>query len=167
VSGRCGPRAGGFLDRLFARDRRTGTQGAWVSGVRSEPVEVWLINGRPARFVWRERLYTVLAIIERPPDRPMTAGGPGAASEAGAASESGAGSEAGAASEPGAAPESEADSVRARHPAGGHGERRRGDRTGWQCWLVTAAPGRNVPRATYRLCLDPEAGRWLLTRNGR
>lgn len=37
-----------------------------MSGVRSEPVEVWLINGRPARFVWRERLYTVLSVIERP-----------------------------------------------------------------------------------------------------
>ena len=37
-----------------------------MSGVRSEPAEVWLIDGRPARFVWRERLYTVLSIVERP-----------------------------------------------------------------------------------------------------
>lgn len=37
-----------------------------MSGVRSEPVEVWVIDGRPARFVWRERLYTVLSILERP-----------------------------------------------------------------------------------------------------
>ncbi len=28
---------------------------------------MWLIDGRPARFVWRERLYTVLSILERPP----------------------------------------------------------------------------------------------------
>jgi hypothetical protein len=37
-----------------------------MSGIRSEPVEVWLIDGRPARFVWRERLYSVLSILERP-----------------------------------------------------------------------------------------------------
>ena len=115
-----------------------GTQGARVSGVRSEPVEVWLINGRPARFVWRERLYAVLSIIESPP----------------------AGRD--------AAPESEAEAARTRHPAGGRSsERRHGDEAAWQCWLVTAAPGRNVPRATYRLCRDPAADRWLLTRNGR
>jgi len=41
-----------------------------VSGVRSEPVEVWLIDGRPARFVWRERLYSVLSILERPSAEP-------------------------------------------------------------------------------------------------
>ncbi len=44
--------------------------GEQVSGVRSEPVEVWLIDGRPARFVWRERLYTVLSILERPSAEP-------------------------------------------------------------------------------------------------
>ncbi len=50
-----------------------------MSGVRSEPVEVWLINGQPARFVWRERLYTVLSILERPapePDAPPRPGRP-------------------------------------------------------------------------------------------
>ncbi|HEX5188218.1 MAG TPA: DUF6504 family protein [Streptosporangiaceae bacterium] len=41
-----------------------------MSGVRSEPVDVWVVDGRPARFVWRERLYTVLAILERPPAQP-------------------------------------------------------------------------------------------------
>ena len=41
-----------------------------MSGVRSEPVQVWLIDGRPARFVWRERLYTVLSILERPSAEP-------------------------------------------------------------------------------------------------
>ena len=133
-----GQRPAGSGDWLLARDRRLGTQGAWVSGVRSEPVEVWLINGRPARFVWRERLYTVLSIIERP------------------------------AAGPGAAPDPGAESARARHPAGGHrGEGRNGSRSAWQCWLVTASPGRNVPRTTYRLCHDPAADRWLLTRNGR
>ncbi len=32
---------------------------------RGEPVEVWLRHGRPARFVWRGRLYTVLFVLDR------------------------------------------------------------------------------------------------------
>jgi hypothetical protein len=39
-----------------------------MNGVRSEPVEVWMVNERPARFVWRERLYTVLSVIDSPAD---------------------------------------------------------------------------------------------------
>ena len=39
-----------------------------MSAVRQEPVEVWLAKGRPARFVWRGRQFTVLAILERPPE---------------------------------------------------------------------------------------------------
>lgn len=39
-----------------------------MNGLRSEPVEVWLVNGRPARFVWRERLYTVMSVLDSPPD---------------------------------------------------------------------------------------------------
>jgi len=34
--------------------------------VRQEPAEVWLAEGRPVRFVWRGRQFTVLAILERP-----------------------------------------------------------------------------------------------------
>jgi len=55
------------------------------------------------------------------------------------------------------------------HPAG----RRRRDEGQqaapviWRCWRVTAAAARNVPPSTYRLCQDPAADRWLLTRNGR
>jgi len=44
-----------------------------VGVVRSEPVEVWLIDGRPARFVWRERLFAVLSILERPSGQPDAA----------------------------------------------------------------------------------------------
>lgn len=36
-----------------------------MSRVHGEPVHVWLEDGRPARFVWRGRLYTVLAVVER------------------------------------------------------------------------------------------------------
>jgi hypothetical protein len=32
---------------------------------RGEPVEVWLRHGRPARFVWRGRLHTVLFVLDR------------------------------------------------------------------------------------------------------
>jgi len=33
--------------------------------IRGEPVEVWLRHGRPARFVWRGRLYVVLFVLDR------------------------------------------------------------------------------------------------------
>jgi hypothetical protein len=36
-----------------------------VSTVEREPVEVWLIDGKPARFVWRGRLYSILAVLGR------------------------------------------------------------------------------------------------------
>jgi hypothetical protein len=43
--------------------------------IRGEPVEVWLRHGRPARFVWRGRLYTVLFVLDRrvsPPPQPSS-----------------------------------------------------------------------------------------------
>lgn len=44
-----------------------------MSAVRPEPVQVQLIDDRPARFVWRGRLYTVLSVIERPGERKTVA----------------------------------------------------------------------------------------------
>jgi Family of unknown function (DUF6504) len=35
-----------------------------VSRVYGEPVDVRVRDGRPARFVWRGRLYTVLRVLE-------------------------------------------------------------------------------------------------------
>jgi uncharacterized protein DUF6504 len=36
-----------------------------VSRVYGDPIEVWTDDdGRPARFVWRGRLFTVLAVLE-------------------------------------------------------------------------------------------------------
>lgn len=35
-----------------------------MSRVYGEPVDVWLRADRPARFVWRGRLYTVLRVFE-------------------------------------------------------------------------------------------------------
>jgi hypothetical protein len=37
-----------------------------MRAIRGEPVEVWLRDGRPARFVWRGRMYTVMFVLERP-----------------------------------------------------------------------------------------------------
>jgi hypothetical protein len=48
--------------------------------IRGEPVEVWLRHGRPARFVWRGRLYTVLFVLDRrtaPPPPPAAPPDPG------------------------------------------------------------------------------------------
>jgi hypothetical protein len=36
----------------------------------------------------------------------------------------------------------------------------------WRCWRVTASPAKNVPAVAFRLCHDPAADRWQLTRDG-
>lgn len=36
-----------------------------MRGIGSEPVEVWLRDGRPERFVWRGRMHTVLFVRDR------------------------------------------------------------------------------------------------------
>jgi hypothetical protein len=41
-----------------------------VSSVRFEPAEVWLNDGRPARFIWRGRMFAVLSVTERPDTEP-------------------------------------------------------------------------------------------------
>ncbi len=54
-----------------------------MRGIRGEPVEVWLRDGRPARFVWRGRMHTVIFVLERwvtlaaTPDDGATAGAGG------------------------------------------------------------------------------------------
>lgn len=35
-----------------------------MSRVYGDPIEVWVTGGRPSRFVWRGRLYTVLRVLE-------------------------------------------------------------------------------------------------------
>jgi Family of unknown function (DUF6504) len=47
-----------------------------MSVVRGEPVEVSERNGRPMRFVWRGRMYTVLFVVDRrlAPAEPETGG---------------------------------------------------------------------------------------------
>jgi hypothetical protein len=60
---------------------RSGRRVSGVSGVRSEPAEVWLNDGRPARFVWRGRLFTVLSVIERPAESDPGSAGSGNAAK--------------------------------------------------------------------------------------
>jgi Domain of unknown function (DUF6504) len=36
-----------------------------MSGSGNEPVEVWLRHGRPVRFAWRGRIYTVIFVRDR------------------------------------------------------------------------------------------------------
>jgi hypothetical protein len=106
-----------------------------MRGIRGEPVEVWLRNDRPARFVWRGRLHTVIFVL----DRQVT---PAAApAEAGPAAS-------------GAAASGTATSGTAASGTGGS-----------ECWRVEATPARSVPPATYELCRDLASGRWLLSRD--
>ena len=43
---------------------RMGRQGLLLSRAYGDPVEVWVVDGRPSRFVWRGRLYTVRQVLE-------------------------------------------------------------------------------------------------------
>jgi plasmid replication initiation protein len=113
-----------------------------VGGERSEPAEVWLADGRPARFGWRGRLYTVLAILERP-----------AASGATAATGQ---------QEPATPGRDDPTTPGRDHPsAAGHAA---GD---WECWRVAASPGRSILADVYRLCHNRASGSWILSRTAR
>jgi hypothetical protein len=105
--------------------------------MRPEPVQVQLHDGRPTRFVWRERLYTVLAVLERPGEHGPTEHGPG-----------------------GRGPGEQSTSV-----PGREADEHEHEATRWRCWRVMAAPGKNVPAAGFRLCQDPDTERWQLTRD--
>jgi hypothetical protein len=105
--------------------------------IRGEPVEVWLRHGRPARFVWRGRLYTVLFVHDRRVSPPPPAGSP-----APAGSPLPAGSPASA----GSPPPAEEDA-------------------GQDYWLVEATPARAAAAALYELRHDGGTGRWTLSRS--
>ena len=115
-----------------------------MRGIRGEPVEVWLRNGRPARFVWRGRMYTVIFVLDRevapaaPSDADPAASDP-ATRGSGTSSPATSGS-------PTSSPATSGTS-------------------GSECWRVEATPGRSVPPATYELCRDLASGRWLLFRD--
>jgi uncharacterized protein DUF6504 len=54
-----------------------------MSGIRSEPVKVWLRDSTPARFVWRGRRYTVMFVLGRRLIADAAATDPAAATDAG------------------------------------------------------------------------------------
>ena len=56
-----------------------------MSGIRSEPVKVWLRDSTPARFVWRGRRYTVMFVLGRRLIADAAAGDPAAADPVAAA----------------------------------------------------------------------------------
>ncbi len=106
-----------------------------MRGIGSEPVEVWLRDGRPERFVWRGRMYFVLFVRDRqsfPVARPS---GETVASEI-AVPETAGGEMAAAADVP----------------------------AGRDVWIVEATAQRNVPATTYELGQDLTSGRWTLSR---
>jgi hypothetical protein len=109
--------------------------------VRPEPADVLVIDGRPGRFVWRGRLYTVLAVLQRP----VPEGGRSGEDEVG-----------------------EREAAEGERAMGEAGEgRATGEQLvppGWRCWRVMAAPGKNVPATSFRLCQEVATDRWLLTR---
>ena len=108
-----------------------------MRGIRGEPVEVWLRSGRPARFVWRGRMHTVIFVLERQVRPAATSADPGPSGSATSGTTTSGPATSG--------PESSGTA-------------------GCECWRVEATPGRSVPPATYELCRDLESGRWLLSR---
>jgi Family of unknown function (DUF6504) len=115
-----------------------------VGGERSEPAEVWLADGRPARFGWRGRLYTVLAILDRPP----ATGGEDRAT---------------AGREDHAVIGHQDPALPGRDHQSGAGHAA-GD---WECWRVAASPGRSILADVYRLCHNRDADSWILSRGPR
>jgi hypothetical protein len=105
-----------------------------MRGIRGEPAGVWLRDGRPARFVWRGRMYTVMFVLGR---QQLPGAAPADPAEAAEPTDQGVA--------PGVAP---AD------PGTG----------GRECWRVEATPERTVPPTRFELCHDLTADSWSLTR---
>jgi hypothetical protein len=103
-----------------------------------EPVQVWLRDGTPARFVWRGRRYTVMFVVDRQfvPAAPLVS--------------------------PDAPPPAPASPAQA-SPA--QASPAQAVAAGSDCWRVEATPERTLPPATYELCHDLAADRWSLSRD--
>jgi hypothetical protein len=121
-----------------------------MRGNLGEPVEVWLRDGTPARFVWRGRRYTVMFVLDRQfvPAAPLVSpDAPAPAPASTAPASTAPASTAPADTEPGA------------------GTGAAGTGAGSDCWRVEATPERTLPPATYELCHDLAADRWSLSRD--
>ena len=118
-----------------------------MRGIRGEPVEVWLRSGRPARFVWRGRMHTVIFVLDRQVRPAATPADPGPSAPASGDT---------TASGPESSSTESSSTESSSTESSGTG--------GSECWRVEATPGRSVPPATYELCRDLASDRWLLSR---
>jgi hypothetical protein len=106
-----------------------------MRGIGCEPVEVWLRDGRPERFVWRGRMYFVLFVRDTrvfPSNEPASETATGATATAGI---------------------SDREMAAAEDVPPGR-----------EVWIVEATAQRSVPAATYELCHDLKSGHWTLSR---
>jgi hypothetical protein len=135
--------------------------------IRGEPVEVWLRDGRPLRFVWRGRMYTVMLVLER---RLMPAAEPAVAPRDPGTTER----ETMDPATGGSATQGSATHGSAREGSATEGSATEGSATtaptdlkadARECWRVEATPERTLPPTTYELCHDLAADRWLLSRS--
>ena len=117
--------------------------------IRGEPVEVWLRDGRPARFVWRGRMFTVIFVVDR---RLITLAEP--------AREVGAEPTPGGPADPIAAVAAEPAEPVGAEPT----EPSLSAADGRECWLVEATPERALAPTRYELCHDLPSDRWSLSR---
>jgi Family of unknown function (DUF6504) len=106
-----------------------------MRGIGCEPVEVWLRDGRPERFVWRDRIYFVLFVRDTrtfPRDEPAIE----TATDATAPAET-----------------ADRESAEAGDVSPGR-----------EVWIVEATAQRSVPARSYELCHDLKSDRWSLSR---
>ncbi len=120
--------------------------------IRGEPVEVWLRDGRPVRFVWRGRMYTVMFVLDR---RLLPAPEPAAVPTDLAPTD--------AAPTDAVPTEPAPTDLVPTEPAPADGADL--PAPGRECWRVEATPERTLPPATYELCHDLAADRWSLSRS--
>jgi hypothetical protein len=145
--------------------------------IRGEPVEVWLRDGRPLRFVWRGRMYTVMLVLER---RLMPAAEPAVAPrDPGTTERETMDPATGGSATQGSATAGSATQGSATHGSATEGSATEGSATegsattaptdlkadARECWRVEATPERTLPPTTYELCHDLAGDRWLLSRS--
>jgi hypothetical protein len=125
--------------------------------IRGEPVEVWLRDGRPLRFVWRGRMYTVMLVLERrlmPAAEPAVAPRDPGTTERETMDPATGGSATQGSATAGSATQGSATTA----PTDLKADAR-------ECWRVEATPERTLPPTTYELCHDLAGDRWLLSRS--
>jgi hypothetical protein len=115
-----------------------------MNRVYGEPVEVQArADGRPLRFVWRSRLYTVRAILEHWVINREWWRDPGGSGPSAEPRDSGDSMDSGQLGDPGS----------------------QTDQPELEFWRVEAAPGPGMTPGVYELRQEPAAGTWTLRHN--